>query len=229
MADLIVDFLSFIQNDFLIVLFISMFPLVELKGAIPIGAKLGLDLLQTAPLAYLGSTLIVIPIFFLLVPLFNLFKKIKGVGKFFEKVELMLKNKALSIAMKAKDKIDDVQLTEEQIQSRINKVYVISLLIFVAVPFPVTGVWTGTAIAVFLGLRFRDSILPLAVGNLIAGTIITLLTFLFGKYVDAIILVLFIIALVMLVVTFVKIALTKRPQEQSQTEDKINTEETNKD
>ena len=52
------------------------------------------------------------------------------------------------------------------------------LFIFVAVPFPVTGVWTGTAIAVFLGMKFKDSFLPIVLGNLVAGSIITLLTFL---------------------------------------------------
>ena len=83
---------------------------------------------------------------------------------------------------------------------------IIALLLFVAVPFPVTGVWTGTAIAVFLSLRFREAILPLALGNLIAGSIITLLTYLFAAYVDIIIYVLLALALIMLAYTIYKIA-----------------------
>ena len=51
------------------------------------------------------------------------------------------------------------------------RIMMLSLFIFVAVPFPVTGVWTGTAIAVFLGLKFKESVLPIAGGNLIAGII----------------------------------------------------------
>ena len=90
----------------------------------------------------------------------------------------------------------------------------ISLFVFVAVPFPVTGVWTGTAIAVFLGLKFREALLPVAAGNLIAGAIITLLTFLFKDYVDIIIYALFAIAIVMLIVFIVKIVCSK-PVEQS--------------
>ena len=90
----------------------------------------------------------------------------------------------------------------------------ISLFIFVAVPFPVTGVWTGTAIAVFLGLKFKESVLPIAVGNLIAGSIITLLTFLVGEYVDVIIYALFAIAIVMLVIFIVKIATAKPSQDE---------------
>ena len=201
MADIIVNFLqSFIKNDYLLVLLTSCFPLIELKGAIPIGTKLGLELLQTAPLAYLGSTLICIPIFFLLVPIFNLLKKIKFVGGFIEKVELVLKNKALKIAKKA----------DGDAEKAVKKIYMISLFIFVAVPFPVTGVWTGTAMAVFLGLKFRESILPLAVGNLIAGTIITILTYFFASYVDTIILILFAIAIVMLIVFIIKVATAKK-------------------
>ena len=86
---------------------------------------------------------------------------------------------------------------------------IIALLIFVAVPFPVTGVWTGTAVAVFLGLKFREAILPLVIGNLIAGSIITLLTFLFADYVDIIIYSLFALAIVMLIYTIYKIAKSK--------------------
>ncbi len=209
MADIIVNFLqSFIKNDYLLVLLTSCFPLIELKGAIPIGTKLGLELLQTAPLAYLGSTLICIPIFFLLVPIFNLLKKIKFVGGFIEKVELVLKNKALKIAKKA----------DGDAEKAVKKIYMISLFIFVAVPFPVTGVWTGTAMAVFLGLRFRESILPLAVGNLIAGTIITLLTYFFASYVDTIILILFLIAIVMLIIFIVKVATAKKDNAEEKAE-----------
>ena len=85
----------------------------------------------------------------------------------------------------------------------------LSIFVFVAVPFPVTGVWTGTAIAVFLGLKLRESVLPIAVGNLVAGAIITLMTMLFGKYVDVIIYVLFAIAVIMLVVFIVKVVKSK--------------------
>ena len=86
---------------------------------------------------------------------------------------------------------------------------VLALYAFVAVPLPLTGVWTGTAIAVFLGLRFDRSILAIALGNLTAGSIITLLTFLFADYVEYIILGLFAFAIVMLIVFILKVALSK--------------------
>ena len=70
-----------------------MFPLIELKGAIPIGTLYGENLLISATLAYIGSSLICIPIFFLLKPLFNLLKKVGFVKNFILKVEAVLKNK----------------------------------------------------------------------------------------------------------------------------------------
>ena len=192
--------ISIFQSEHLVTLFVSMFPLIELKGAIPIGTGLfSLGLWETAGIAYLGSTIISILVFFLLVPIFNLLKKIGFIKTLVEKVEMIFKNKADEIVAK----------TNGSAESQAKKIMMISLFIFVAVPFPVTGVWTGTAIAVFLGLKFKESVLPIAVGNLIAGAIITLLTALVGEYVDIIIYALFAIAIVMLILFIVKIITAK--------------------
>jgi membrane protein implicated in regulation of membrane protease activity len=67
-------------------------------------------------------------------------------------------------------------------------------------------------------MRFRDAIPAIALGNLIAGSIITLLTFLFSAYVDIIIYCLFAIALIMLAITIVKIVREKPTDEQKETE-----------
>lgn len=184
-------------NKILATLFVSMFPLIELKGAIPIGMGLfGMNLWETAGIAYLGSTLVSVAEFFILIPIFNLLKKIGFIKRLIEKIEQVFKDKAEEIAKKA----------DGSAEKEARKIMMLSLFVFVAVPFPVTGVWTGTAIAVFLGLKFRESVLPIAGGNLIAGILITLLTMAFGSYVDYIIYALFAIAIVMLVVFIVKVA-----------------------
>lgn len=201
MADKIAEFLlNLTHSNLLSILLISAFPLIELKGAIPIGAKLGVSLWQTAGLAYLGSTLVCIPVFFLLIPIFNLLKKIPFIKRFIEKVESVLYGKAKKIALKAKG-VDDEKYAR-RLMAR-------ALLIFVAVPLPVTGVWTGTAIAVFLGFKFKEAVFSLAIGNLIAGAIITLLTYFFKDYVDYIILGLAVFAVVMLVFFIVKVIISK--------------------
>lgn len=184
-------------NTYAATLFVSMFPLIELKGAIPIGTGLfGMPLWQTSLVAYLGSTIVSVAEFFLLIPVFNLLKRISFIKKLVLKVEGIFARKAEEIAKK----------TEGSAEKEAKKIMLWSLFVFVAVPFPVTGVWTGTAIAVFLGLKFHESVLPIAAGNLVAGGIITLLTFLLGeKYTNYLIYALFVIALIMFVVFIVKI------------------------
>lgn len=200
MADIVVEFLqSGIKNPYILTILVAMFPLIELKGAIPIGLKLGLKLIDSALLSYVGSTLIVIPIFFLLIYVFKLLKKIPLVKKLVYKLEAMFEKKAEKIAKKSDGKAEDVK----------RRFLMTALFIFVAVPLPLTGVWTGAAIAVFLNMSFKDSILPLALGNFTAGSFITLITFLFEDYVDIIITCMLILAIIMLVVLIVKIALSK--------------------
>ena len=150
-------------------------------------------------IAYFGSTLIIIPVYFLLIPIFNLLKKIPFIRKFVEKLEAMLRGRAEKVAVKAGGD------TEKETR----KMLIIGLLIFVSIPIPLTGVWTGAAIGVFLNMRFKDAIMPLALGNFIAGTIITIITYLFRDYVNYIITAMFIIALIMLIVAIIRIILAK--------------------
>ena len=204
MAEFLLEFLKNITNDSkLLTLIISIFPLVELKGAIPIGLGLGENLFTSAMLAYAGSSLICIPIYFLLIPIFNLLKKIKFVKKIVEKIELVLKNKAVKVAK-----------GRENAEEKKDKFLMLALFIFVAIPFPVTGIWTGTAMAVFLQMKFSKCFLPLVLGNLVAGIIITLLTLLFSSYVNVIIDVLFIIAIIMLIIFIVKVVKSKPVKEE---------------
>lgn len=200
MSDILFNFFSKItDNAKLITLFLSMFPLIELKGAIPVGVGLDLDTVTSALIAYAGSSLIVIPLFFLLIPIFNLLKKIKFIKKLVEKIESVFERKAEELAKKANGEAEDKR----------KKMLIWGLFLFVAIPLPMTGVWTGTAIAVFLNVKFKDGFLPLVLGNLVAGTIITLLTLLFKQYVDTIIDVVFVLAIVLLIVTILKIVLSK--------------------
>lgn len=203
MAEFLLEFLKNITNDGkLLTLLISVFPLVELKGAIPIGLGLQENLLTSATLAYIGSTLICIPVYFLLIPIFNLLKKIKFIKRLVEKIEIVLKNKAIKVS-KATENADEKK----------DKILALALFIFVAIPFPVTGIWTGTAIAVFLQMKFSKCFLPLVLGNLVAGILITLLTLLFKNNLNIIINALFVIALIMLIIFIVKVVKSK-PEEQ---------------
>ena len=210
-TEAIVNFLrSITDNAELLTFFAAMIPLIELKGAIPVGVSLGLSIPLSSLFSYLGSTLVVLPVFFLLIPVFNLLKKIPFIKKAVEKTEAMLKRRAAALAEKSKGSAEDTA----------RKILFWGLMIFVAVPLPVTGVWTGTAIAVFLNIKFKDSVLPLALGNMISGGIITLLISLIGANNANIVLnAVLILAVVMLIVTVIKIALSK-PDASEDTEGK---------
>ena len=207
MAERLGEFLiELVGSPYIAVILVSMFPLIELKGAIPVGMTeaFGLSILETAIMAYIGSTVIAVLIFFLLKPIFNLLKRIRIFNLVIRKLEGLFIHKAEKIAKKSEGC---------DVEREAKRIMMIALLVFVAVPFPVTGVWTGCAIAVFLSFRFCEAILPLAVGNLIAGSIITLLTYLFAAYVDIIIYVLFALALIMLVYTIYRIAKSSPSEE----------------
>ena len=217
MKEAIVNFLqSLTGSPWATVAIFSMFPLIELKGAIPVGEALGLTLWQTALLAYVGSTLVCVPIYFLLRPIFALLKKWKAISRLVEKIEGVFSRRAARIAERSG--------TSEG--RELTRMLSLGVFAFVAVPLPLTGVWTGTAIAVFLGLKFKDTIFPVMLGNLAAGSVITLLTYLFRDYVEYIILALFAIAIIMLAVFIVKIAMSKPEQNQSEpkSEEPLNSE-----
>lgn len=227
MADKLVEFLfGIFGNDFVTVALISAFPLIELKGAIPIGLKAGMTLLQSAALSYVGSSLVCIPLYFLLLPVFGLLKKIGAVGKFFAKIENMFYLKASDFAEKAEKGKIGGGLSEEERKKKADRLIFAALFAFVAIPLPMTGVWTGTAIAVFLHVDFGRSFATIVGGNFVAGTLITLLTLIFKDKIDYVIYALFIVFIVMLVVLIIKIARTpSAPSQDAETESDVNTKE----
>ena len=95
----------------------------------------------------------------------------------------------------------------------------LGVFVFVAIPLPMTGIWTGTAIAVFLGLKFRNVILPVTLGNFVAGVLILILSLIcsaIGISLDLVLYCLFALAIILLVVTIFKISSTKSNKEKGE-------------
>lgn len=188
----------------------SLFPLIELKGGIIFARGVGYGFLESLFLAYLGSTVVMIPVFFLLIPLLNLLKKIKFIDKLAYKTENYFKGKA-------KDTLDKQTEKQEKGNRRVHGetfLKQLGVFVFVAIPLPMTGVWTGTAIAVFLGMEFKDAVLPVAAGNLVAGLLIEALAELCIAVwtissLDYILWGLFALAAILLIVTVIKISRSK--------------------
>ena len=80
---------------------------------------------------------------------------------------------------------------------------------FVAVPLPLTGVWTGSAVSAFTRLPYAKALVSVIAGNLVASAIITLLCYFFQPFIDWIILAIGIIAIAVVLVLIIKIILHK--------------------
>ena len=190
MAEAIIKFfLSIFGNIELTTLVVAAIPLVELRGSIPLGVGGGLHPLVAFGLSYLGTVLVSIMLFFLLKPVLNLLKRIK-----------LFRNLAVSIEDSIRKKAEGVGENKD-VESRADYYKTVGVALFIGVPLPMTGTWTGTAIAVFLDMKFSHALIGILVGNLMSGAILTILTIFFEPYIDIIITVLFsIIALIILIV-----------------------------
>lgn len=142
---------------YVIVFFVSMVPIVELRGAIPIAEGLGLNIFLYYPIAILGNMLPVPIIYLFARKVLEWGKDKKLIGKFF--------TWCLDKGSKGGEKLKE---------SAGNKGIFWALLIFVGIPLPGTGAWTGTLAASFLKLDFKTSISAITLGVLLAGIIMSL-------------------------------------------------------
>ena len=134
----------------LTVILTASLPIIELRGAIPIGISLGLSPVHATILSFIGSML---PVPFILFSVRPIFKYLK---------ETKLFNKLIS-------SITDKSLNKSE---RIQKYGIWRLFLFVALPLPGTGIWTGSLAASLLDIRFKWAFPTIFIGNLIAGFII---------------------------------------------------------
>lgn len=138
----------------LIVFVVSMIPVLELRGSLLAAGFLKMSFAKTYIIAVLGNML---PIPFILIFIDKIFAWLKKT-RFKSTVEKM-ENRALSKS------------------DQIRKYGRFGLFLFVAIPLPGTGAWTGSLVASLLRMKFRDSILPIFLGVLTAGLIMSLISF----------------------------------------------------
>lgn len=142
---------------YLIVFFVSMLPIIELRGAIPIAEGMGLNIFLYYPVAIIGN-LLPVPIIYLFA------RKVLEWGKD-KKITKKFFTWCLDKGEKGGKKLKE---------SAGNSGIFWALLIFVGIPLPGTGAWTGTLAASFLNLDFKTSILAVSLGVVLAGIIMSL-------------------------------------------------------
>ena len=133
---------------------IAMLPIIELRGALPIATGLGLRWHVAIVLSIIGN---MIPIPFIML--------------FFEKVEKFLRR--WKIFRLFFDRL--FESTRRKGERKIQSWGDIGLILFVAIPLPITGAWTGTLAAYLLKLEKKKAFLSIFVGVVIAGLIVTLI------------------------------------------------------
>lgn len=139
--------------NYLIVFLISMVPIVELRGAIPIAIGMGLDPVWSYIICIIGNMLPV-PIIYLFARKVLVWgSNKKYIGKFF--TFCLVKG----------------EKGGKKLEAKAGKGLFVALLLFVAIPLPGTGAWTGTLAASLLDMGFKKSVLAVMFGVLIAGII----------------------------------------------------------
>ena len=141
----------------LVAFLVSMLPIVELRGGIPVAAVMGIDFLPALGLCVAGNLLPIPFILLLIIPIFNWMKTTKLFRPLVEKLE----HKTLA----KRDKLEKGEF--------------LGLMIFVGIPLPGTGAWTGALLAALLGIKFKKAIWAIILGVLIAAAIMSIIFYAF--------------------------------------------------
>lgn len=144
--------------NFFKIFFVSMMPLVELRLAVPMGIAMGLPVLPVYLVSIIGN-MIPVPFIFLYARKLLLWGQDKVfIGKFF------------SFCLRKGERAG------EKLKAKANSGIIIALILFVGVPVPGTGAWTGTLAASILNLDFKSSVIACMLGVLISGIIMGLVS-----------------------------------------------------
>ena len=139
----------------LFTMLVSMVPIIELRGGLPFGVALGLPYYLAFPAAVLGN---LIPAPFIIVYIRRIFELMR---KYMPKLNGLV------------DKLEKKAHLKGQ---KVQKYQYLGLWIFVAIPLPGTGAWTGSLAAAFLGMRLKKALPAVVMGVLTAGCIMLALT-----------------------------------------------------
>lgn len=157
--DLTATFIDLLSGfpPFFVILIISMIPVIELRGAIPAGILIyDMNPLYVFLLAVIGNMIPVTFIFYLIRPVSDfLSARSSFCRRFFDYFFARAERNGKSAVEKYKD---------------------LALTIFVGIPLPMTGAWSGTLVALVFGYPFRKAFFSIMLGVVIAGIIVTLLT-----------------------------------------------------
>lgn len=181
MIEATVEFLQkFIDNEYILLFVLSIIPLVEMRGSIILSGGMQINHFLAFLTCASASSMVSLPLLLLFRPIMNALKRTK-----------LFKPLALSLEETIETK---AQTVEDGKKRGLNNMYW-TLFAFVSIPLPLTGVWTGSCVAAFLGLKYWKAVGFIIAGNFLACAILSLLVLWANEYID-IILVVFLVFIV---------------------------------
>ena len=135
--------------EYIKLMLISMVPVIELRGAIPLGIAMDLNPIYVYLSCLIGSSIVSVPV----------------VLVFRQVVDYLRHRKYFNIV---------IRWVDAKIESRAKKLKaasILGLIVFVGVPLPTTGSWSGAALASIFKMRIKDALFGVVIGNAIAGAI----------------------------------------------------------
>ena len=135
--------------EYIKLMLISMVPFIELRGAIPLGIAMDLNPIHVYLSCLIGSSIVSIPV----------------VLVFRQVIDYLRHRKYFNIV---------IRWVDAKIESRAKKLKaasILGLIVFVGVPLPTTGSWSGSVLASIFKMRIKDALFGVFIGNAIAGAI----------------------------------------------------------
>ncbi len=154
-AEYIVDALGGKLSPELIAFIVSMLPILELRGGLIAAKLMNIEFFKAFAICFTGNMLPIPFILLFIRKIFNLLKRLPKVEEIITKLEARSLRKA----------------------DNVKKYRLLGLLVFVGIPLPGTGAWTGALIADLLDIRIKHSLPVIAAGVFIAGVIISVLSY----------------------------------------------------
>lgn len=136
--------------EYIKLMFLSMVPIIELRGAIPLGVALELNPVYIYIFCVIGSTIIGVPVVLVFRQVIDFLRHRKYFNKIVRFIDIKIEGKS----------------------KKLKAVSVIGIILFVGIPIPTTGSWSAAALASILKMRIKEALIGIFLGNIIAGIII---------------------------------------------------------
>ena len=176
---------------------LAALPIVEARLAVPMALSCGMGKLKSFVTAFLGSSLPAPLLLLALIPFIRWLAK----TRVFRRLGETVYDKFVQKSKKVDENASDLKK-------------MLALFVFVAIPLPLTGVWTGCAVASIIGLKYHKALVSVLAGNAVACGILTLLCSLLpSKVIDIIMVAVALIAVAVVVVLLVKAFFGKKKAE----------------